>query len=882
MRSGKHQVIHRSGYRVPDYWIDRADLYFDLGEAVTVVVATLSIRRNQEIRGEPVPLVLDGEELELHRVSIDGRVLDPREYHVEDDKLHIARVPDRFELETVVSIRPQDNTALSGLYRSSGNFCTQCEATGFRRITWFMDRPDVMARFRTTIAAPRALCPVMLSNGNLTGSGELEGGLHWVRWEDPFPKPAYLFALVAGDLQRRAASFTTRSGREVRLEVWVEEQNADRCDFALASLARAMKWDEETFGLEYDLDMYMIVAVNDFNMGAMENKGLNVFNAKAVLALPQTATDDDYERIESVVAHEYFHNWTGNRVTCRDWFQLTLKEGLTVLRDQLFSADVRSAPVRRIGEVRVLRTSQFPEDSGPMAHPIRPESYISIDNFYTTTVYEKGAEVVRMYRTLLGPLGFRRGMDLYFRRHDGHAVTCDDFRAAMADANGADLTQFERWYTQRGTPLVEARGRHDARGRSYTLTLRQSLERPEAEPEAPPLHIPVAVGLLAPDGRDLPLRLAGEAAAAGTTRVLELREREQTFVFEGVEHPPVPSLLRGFSAPVRVRMARPRSELAFLMAHDSDPFNRWDAGQTLAAELLLELAREHAAGRPLALDPLFAEAWGRVLADGSLDGSLKALALALPSERILAQEMAVIDPDALHAARRFAQAELARAQRGALLEVLGATRSRGPYASDPASIDRRRLKHCVLAFLSSSGEPDWIARLVEELAHSDNMTDTQSALSLLVQHAVPARDAELERFYARWRRDPLVLDKWFALQAGSSAPDACERVFALAGHPAFTLRNPNRARSLVLEFAAGNQLRFHSGDGRGYAFLADQILALDPLNPQVAARFASAFNPWRRFDAGRQALMRAQLERVAARPGLSKDVHEIVERALAG
>jgi aminopeptidase N len=882
MGSGKHQVIHRSDYRVPDYWIDRADLYFDLGEDRAVVVATLSIRRNEQVLGDPAALVLDGEALELHRIAIDGRELDPREYHVEDDKLHIARVPSRFELETVVSIRPQDNTALSGLYRSSGNFCTQCEATGFRRITWFLDRPDVMARFRTTIAAPRSLCPVMLSNGNRTGAGELEDGWHWVRWEDPFPKPCYLFALVAGDLRCVASSFVTRSGRPVRLEVWVEPANAQRCEFALASLARAMRWDEQVFGLEYDLDVYMIVAVNDFNMGAMENKGLNIFNAKAVLALPETATDDDYERIESVVAHEYFHNWTGNRVTCRDWFQLTLKEGLTVFRDQLFSADVRSTPVQRIAQVRALRTSQFAEDSGPMSHPIRPESYISVDNFYTATVYEKGAEVVRMYHTLLGPAGFRRGMDLYFRRHDGQAVTCDDFRAAMADANSRDLAQFERWYELRGTPLVEARGQHDARAHSYALTLRQSLERPDGTPEPPPLHVPVALGLLGPDGRDLPLRLDGEREARGRTRVLELREREQTFVFADVPEPPVPSLLRGFSAPVRLRMARPREERAFLMARDSDPFNRWDAGQTLAQELLLELAQAWAARRKLALDPLFSEAWGRVLADPELDGSLKALALALPSERILAQEMEVIDPDALHAARRFAQAELARAHRGALQSALAALVGRGAYRADPESIDRRRLKHAVLAFLTCTGEPEALKLLVEELARSDNMSDTQAALALLVQHPVPERDAALERFERRWRGDPLVLDKWFALQAGSSAPDTCERVLALAAHPAFTLRNPNRVRALVGEFSAANQLRFHSPDGRGYRFLADQVLALDALNPQVAARLTSAFNPWRRFDASRQGLMRAELERVASKPGLSKDVHEIASRALEG
>jgi aminopeptidase N len=883
MSRGKHEVVHRADYRVPDYWIDRADLHFDLSEDLAVVVATLSIRRNEEILGDPVPLVLDGEELELHRVAIDGRELDPREYHVEDDKLHIAAVPARFELETIVSIRPQLNTALSGLYRSSGNFCTQCEAQGFRRITYFLDRPDVMARFRTTIVAERALCPVMLSNGNRIAAGELDGGWHWVSWEDPFPKPCYLFALVAGDLHCRSGEWVTRSGRNVRLELWVERQNLERCEFALRSLARAMQWDEEVFGLEYDLDVYMMVAVNDFNMGAMENKGLNVFNAKAVLALPETATDDDYERIESVVAHEYFHNWTGNRVTCRDWFQLTLKEGLTVLRDQLFSEDVRSSAVQRIAQVRALRTSQFPEDAGPMSHPIRPDSYISIDNFYTTTVYEKGAEVVRMYRTLLGADGFRRGMDLYFERHDGHAVTCDDFRAAMADANGVDLSQFGRWYEQRGTPLVEARGRHDPGTRTYTLALRQSLPRPEGGLPAPPLHIPVAVGLVGRDGRDLPLRLDGEQrhVTAPTTRVLELREREQRFVFTGVDEPPIPSILRGFSAPVRLRIDRPREELAFLWAHDSDPFNRWDAGQALAQELLLELARKRAAGEAPRLDPLFVEAWGRVLADPGLDGAFKSLALTLPSERVLGQEMDVIDPEALHAVRRFALAELARAHRAALLATYEATRSTGPYRADARSIERRRLKHAVLAVLSSTGEPDALALLTGELARSDNMSETQAALGLLVQHPVPERDAALESFYRRWHSDPLVLDKWFALQAGSSAPDTVERVVALARHPAFTLRNPNRARALVGEFAAANQLRFHAADGRGYAFVADQVLALDPQNPQVAARFAAAFNSWRRFDAGRQARMREQLERVARARGLSKDVHEIVSRALA-
>jgi len=880
MSPEKPRVIHRSDYRVPDYWIDRADLYFDLAPEQAVVVATLAIRRNEAVQGDPAPLVLDGEDLELHRVSLDGRPLSPNEYWIDGDRLHIPRVPARFELETVVRIRPAQNTALSGLYQSSGNFCTQCEAHGFRRITYYLDRPDVMTRFGTTIVAPRELCPVMLSNGNRVASGELGDGWHWVRWEDPFPKPAYLFALVAGKLACHAGRFVTRSGREVRLEIWVEPQDVERCEHALESLVRAMRWDEQVYGLEYDLDVYMIVAVNDFNMGAMENKGLNLFNAKLVLARPETATDDDYERIESVVAHEYFHNWTGNRVTCRDWFQLTLKEGLTVFRDQRFSEDLHSAAVTRIGEVRALRTSQFPEDAGPMSHPVRPDSYISIDNFYTATVYEKGAEVVRMVQTLLGVQGFRRGLELYFQRHDGEAVTCDDFRAAMADSSGVDLEQFGRWYSERGTPIVQAEGHYDAGECSYRLTLRQQLERSSDEPPAPPLHVPVAVGLLAHDGRELALRLAGEPKAAGTTRVLELREREQDFVFTDVTEAPVPSLLRGFSAPVRLRMPRPPAELAFLMGRDPDAFSRWDSGQQLATEALLGLVRERARGRPLELDTGLCEAWGRVLADPELDGSLKALMLTLPSERILGQEMDPVDPEALHAVRLFARRELARAHRDRLLATYESTRNRGPYRSDPTEIDRRRLKHCALSFLTASGDPGSIALLGRELEQSDNMSDTQAALAQLVQHACAEREAQLARFYRRWRRDPLVLDKWFALQAGSSAPDTCERVLALAEHRDFNPKNPNRVRALVGEFSANNPLHFHSADGRGYAFLAGQVIALDALNPQVAARLASAFNPWRRFDEQRQQRIRRELERIAARKGLSKDLHEIVTRAL--
>jgi aminopeptidase N len=703
-------------------------------------------------------------------------------------------------------------------------------------------------------------------------------------WEDPFPKPCYLFALVAGDLRCHAGTFTTRSGRDVRLEIWVEPENIDRCEHALRSLQRAMRWDEDVFGLEYDLDVYMIVAVNDFNMGAMENKGLNVFNSKYVLALPETATDDEYEDIEAVIGHEYFHNWTGNRVTCRDWFQLTLKEGLTVYRDQRFSADLTSPPVKRIQDVKVLRTGQMPEDAGPMAHPIRPDSYISMDNFYTATVYNKGAEVVRLYETLLGRDGFRRGMDLYFERHDGEAVTFDDFRAAMADANGADLSGMEAWYSQAGTPRLDARGEYDAGSGSYALSLRQSYPGAEADDPRGPVPIPVRLALLSPSGDALPLQLAGEAGSAGgaapTERVVVVEEEEQRFVFTGVGAEPVPSLLRGFSAPVKLRVARDRETLAFLMAHDGDPFNRWDAGQELASGLLLEMAGALAKGAAAPLDPLFVEAFGRVLGDPSLDGSLKALALTLPDERVLAQEMNPIDVDALHEARERALRELATAHRAAFEETCRRSAPDGPYRIDKPSIDRRRLRNAALRYLVATGDERFTREAYERFEQADNMTDRQAALRLLVDVDGPERVLALDAFHAAWRHDPLVLDKWFMLQALSSRSDTLTRVRELYVHPDFSLANPNRVRSLVGAFASANPVRFHAADGAGYRFLADATLTLDGKNPQLASRMASLFSQWRRYDPERRERMRAELERIAAAPRLSKDVFETVGRAL--
>jgi len=891
MSEAKPKTILRSQYRVPDYLIDEVELAFELGETETIVEARLQVRRRADRSGDDgqgvPPLVLDGQGLETRLVEIDGRALAASEYRESEGELAIDGPPARFELRTIVAIHPETNTALSGLYKSSGNFCTQCEAMGFRRITWFLDRPDVMARYRVSIVADPARYPVLLSNGNRIEEVALSDGRHRVSWEDPFPKPSYLFALVAGDLRCHEGLFTTASGREVRLEIWVEPRNVDKCDHALRSLQRAMRWDEEVFGLEYDLDIYMIVAVGDFNMGAMENKGLNVFNSKYVLALPETATDDDYEAIESVIAHEYFHNWTGNRVTCRDWFQLTLKEGLTVYRDQRFSEDMTSEALVRIANVRQLRARQFPEDEGPMAHPIRPESYISMDNFYTATVYEKGSEVIRMYEALLGREGFRRGMDLYFDRHDGQAVTCDDFRSAMADANGRDLDQFERWYLQAGTPRVRARGEYEPSGRRYRLTLSQDYPDTAFEiagaAERMPLHVPVRVGLLGRDGRSLPVRLEGEPdGAVATDRLIELREAEQQFVFQDLEEEPVPSLFRGFSAPIRLEMQRSSADYALLMAHDDDAFNRWDAGQQLALSLLVKSAESvHASGVPIALDEGFADAWGRVLEDGNLPASLCAQALSMPAERVIAQEMSVIRPEAIHEARQAMMRGLVDVHGEALWRRFEGLAPTQTYVLEQSEIDRRRLRNTLLGLLAAAGDERAAEAAWAQYADADNMTDAQAAFVALADRIHPRRDQVVADFYERWKDEPLVLDKWFTLQATSSRMDTLDRVRELARHPDFNPRNPNRVRALVGAFCSGNQVRFHGSDGAGYVFLTDHVIDLDASNPQLASRMASIFNDWRRYDEDRQAAIQAQLERIAGRESLSKDVYEIVHRALS-
>ncbi|HTH58587.1 MAG TPA: aminopeptidase N [Paraburkholderia sp.] len=899
-------VIRRADYAPPAFLIDTVALEFDLVPERTVVVSTLRVRRNPAATRAP-HLELMGEQLEFIGATLDGEPLANVRAH--EHGLTIENVPDAFELTLTGACNPAANTTLSGLYMSSGNFFTQCEAEGFRRITWFLDRPDVMATYTVTLRADKTAYPVLLSNGNLVDEGELPDGRHFARWEDPFAKPSYLFALVAGKLVALEERITTGSGKEKLLQVWVEPHDLDKTRHAMDSLINSIRWDERRFGLELDLDRFMIVAVSDFNMGAMENKGLNIFNTKYVLANPETATDTDFANIEAVVGHEYFHNWTGNRVTCRDWFQLSLKEGLTVFRDQEFSADMAGGnqtngdssngsdaaarATKRIEDVRVLRQMQFAEDAGPMAHPVRPESYVEINNFYTMTVYEKGSEVVRMYQTLFGRDGFRRGMDLYFKRHDGQAVTCDDFRHAMADANGRDLAQYERWYSQAGTPRVTVVTAYDAAQRRYRVTLTQGYgdASPAArETQQGPLLIPFAIGLIGADGRDLPLRLEGEPqASAATTRVLEFSAAEQTFTFVDVAEKPLPSLLRNFSAPVIVEYDYTGDELAFLLAHDSDPFNRWEAGQRLATRELLTLADHAAAGAPLQIDAAVVDAFGRVLADETLSPAFRELALMLPSETYLAEQMAESNPAAVHRARQFLRKRLANALRDQWLALYERHQTPGDYQATPEASGHRALKNLALAYLAELDDPRDAVRLAAaQYAAANNMTDRAAALSTLL--AAAAADSgtgeaqqALDDFYRRFEKEPLVIDKWFALQAtqrGTPQRPVIDIVRRLMSHPAFNLKNPNRARSLIFSFCAANPAQFHAEDGSGYAFWAEQVIALDALNPQVAARLARSLELWRRFTPALREQMRAALQKVANEVK-SRDVREIVEKALA-
>jgi aminopeptidase N len=891
MRDAQPAAVYLKDYRPPAYLIDRTELHFELHEDYALVSSRLHFRRNDHADAK-TPLRLHGEGLELLAVSLDGQAVGEGsaegQYSLTDDSLELQGVPDQFVLECRNRIRPQDNTSLEGLYKSHTMFCTQCEAHGFRKITYYLDRPDVMSVFTVTIDADLARYPVLLSNGNLAASESLQGGRHLSTWHDPFPKPAYLFALVAGDLKYIQDSFHTSGGREVCLRIYVEEKDLAKCDHAMRSLKHSMRWDEEVYGREYDLDIFNIVAVDDFNMGAMENKSLNIFNTSCVLCSAQTTTDRGFQTVEAIVAHEYFHNWSGNRVTCRDWFQLSLKEGFTVFRDAEFSADMGSRTVKRVEDVAILRTAQFAEDAGPMAHPVRPDSVIEINNFYTVTVYEKGAEVVRMIHTLLGAEAFRRGSDLYFARHDGQAVTCEDFVRAMEDASGVELGQFRNWYSQAGTPLLRVRDDYDADNQRYTLQVEQSCPPTPGQPDKAPMVIPLAMGLLGEAG-NLPLRLADTAVdpetADNTHCVLTVDQPSHSFVFEGVGERPVPSLLRGFSAPVRLDYDFSKGDLFALMSRDSDGFVRWDSAQALATRVIHEVEQQLQQGispRDVVVDPMLGKACAALLGDTSLDAAMVAEMLALPGENYLAElasQSGGADVDSIHNARRAVQGAIAHACADELLDCYQRLASSEDYSPDAAQIAARSLRNTCLDFLASE-DPRYLELASRQFADAHNMTDRLAALRALAFYGDDdSRDSALDSFYRDWRHEALVVNQWFQVQASIAAGDALARVRGLLSHPDFDLRNPNKVRALVGVFANQNPVNFHRLDGEGYRFLADKVVELNSLNPQIASRLLMPLTKWRNYS-GRATLMRDQLERLAATPSLSSDVFEVVSKSL--
>ncbi|MEO1492306.1 MAG: aminopeptidase N [Pseudomonadota bacterium] len=853
-------------YAAPDWLIDRVSLVFDLAPSATRVRTTIAFRRNG---AGPADLVLHGRKLTLVSAEVDGADVMPHaETTSEELRLPAAHIPgDSFPWTCEIEIDPAANTELEGLYQSKGMYCTQCEAEGFRKITYYPDRPDVMTIFDVRIEADIIDCPVLLSNGNPTAQGRLPGGRHFAEWHDPHPKPSYLFALVAGDLVSHDDTFTTASGRDVDLKIYVRKGDEAKCAYAMDALKRSMRWDEEAYGREYDLDLFMIVAVDDFNMGAMENKGLNIFNSKYVLASPETATDRDYELIEAIIAHEYFHNWTGNRITCRDWFQLCLKEGLTVFRDQQFSGDMRSHAVHRIGEVRQLRARQFREDAGPLAHPVRPQEYIEINNFYTATVYEKGAEVIRMLHTLIGAEAYRRGTDLYFERHDGQACTIEDWLKVFEDATGRDLSQFALWYHQAGTPRVTATEDWDETDGVYRLTLRQEVPDTPGQTEKRPHVIPVAVGFIGPDGEELM-----------TTEVLELTREEQVFRFSSLPARPVPSLLRGFSAPVILERETTAQERALLLAHDTDPFNRAEAGRRFGIDVALDVM----AGGDI--PAAWTEALGRVLTDESADPAFRALVVGAPGEEDLAAEIAgrgdPVDPSAIHGAVKRMRTTLASALAGPLAATYAAMMVGGPYKPDAADAGRRALRNTCLSLMMAADSADAHAAAEAQFDSADNMTDQMAALATLTNNEAPGAESRLSAFYDQWQNDTLVIDKWLMLQASAPATDALDRVKDLTEHPAFDWKNPNKFRSLIGGFAMANPVRFHAEDGEGYTFFADWLLKMDAINPQTAARMAGGFETWRRYTEDRQQAMRAEMKRMVAEESLSKNTREILERTL--
>ncbi|SIR04694.1 aminopeptidase N [Pseudacidovorax sp. RU35E] len=885
-------AIQREDYAPPAYWIDTVDLCFDLDPAKTRVLNRMKLRRNPDVAAQP--LRLDGDELNLARVLVNGQ---GAAFRMEGSQLVLDGLPDEFELEIFTTCCPAKNTKLMGLFVSQNTFFTQCEAEGFRRITYFLDRPDVMASYTVTLRADKTAYPVLLSNGNLVEEGELPEGRHFAKWVDPFKKPAYLFALVAGKLVAREQRIKARNGREHLLQVYVRAGDLDKTEHAMNSLIHSVLWDEARFGLPLDLDRFMIVATSDFNMGAMENKGLNIFNTKYVLASQATATDADYANIESVVGHEYFHNWSGDRVTCRDWFQLSLKEGLTVFRDQEFSMDLCAEPsaraVKRIEDVRVLRTAQFPEDAGPMAHPVRPDSYIEISNFYTVTIYEKGAEVVRMMQTLVGREGFGRGMTLYFERHDGQAVTCDDFAQAIADANpdselARRLPQFKRWYSQAGTPRLAATGHYDAEARTYTLAFTQSCPPTPGQAVKEPFVIPVALGLLGADGRALPLQLDGEAQPAGESLTLVLHEAEQRFTFTGLDEAPVPSILRGFSAPVVLQFDYTREQLLALLAHDSDPFSRWEAGQRLALGAALAAIGDDSRqpGAPV-LDEAFVGAMREVLRNGALDAAFKELVLTLPSEVYISEQLDVVDPQRVHQVREAMRMQLATALFGEWQQVYEENKDTGAYRPEPVSAGRRALAGMALAHLCiaarESGDAVWPGKTLQRFKDASNMTDRFNALTALVVSGHPLAAQALARFHAMFKDEALVIDKWFSLQAGAPdrGGDVLPLVKQLTRHPDFSVKNPNRARSVIFSYCSANPGAFHRLDAAGYVWWSERVIELDEINPQVAARLARALDRWNKLAEPYRGAAREAIARVAARPGLSKDTLEVVSRALA-
>lgn len=877
MRTEEPVPLRLQDYKPVDYKIEQVELEFNLDPQRTIVKSRLHIMRNTSEQPAQ-PLRLHGEKLSLRKVCIDDKQLDQAAFDTDDNGLTIYQVPERFTLDIETEIDPKANTALEGLYMSNGMFCTQCEAEGFRRITYYLDRPDVMAVFRTRIIASKEEYPVLLSNGNIVDQGELDNDRHWVEWHDPFPKPSYLFALVGGNLACVEDQYKTVSGRDVSLKIFVEPGDENRCEYAMDALKRSMKWDEATYGREYDLDTFMIVAVSHFNMGAMENKGLNIFNSQYILARPETATDLDYSLIESIIAHEYFHNWTGNRITCRDWFQLCLKEGLTVFRDQQFSADMRSEAVQRIKDVRMLRFRQFTEDAGPLAHPVRPDTYFKIDNFYTATVYEKGAEAIRMLRLVLGVDGFRQGMDLYFERHDGQAVTIEDFLNCMAEANQTDLSQFKLWYTQIGTPIVSVETEFDEATSRFSIHLKQSFEHEKAIEQNKPSVIPVKLGLLNDAGQDLPLNLQNQTLTDQS--VMFLTEAEQTFTFDGIESEPHISLFRNFSAPIKLEQSLTQAERAFLIAHDTDPFNRWENTQLFAQEIIFEAIDQIKAGKTPSSNESFIQALGQLIQTTTLEPSFVAETLVLPSEIDLARDLTIVEPDLIHQARNHIIEQVSLGLKDVLLDTYKNTKCNGPYSSDIEQAGPRALKNAALHLLVQTKSEDFITLAQKQFYDAENMTDRMAALTAVNDLSHPIRDEILNSFYDQWCKDELVVNKWLRLEAISSRPTTYERVKSLLEHEAFELSNPNKVRALIGTFSLLNQVRFHDLSGAGYALFTDIIILLDRLNPQTAARLTSAFENWRRFDQIRQDLMQSQIKRIVSRNDASENVTEIATKIL--